>query len=230
VRAGWQQALGDWKGWLAIAGFSLVPMIAIYVIVVAVNSVWFGYNFWTQPAPTSAADTAAVFSLWFIVLLSIPVSVIAYGWYCQYARGEWSIFRSLRDSWRASVRSIWYAAPLVLVTAVAVLCVVPAVLVVAVVGPAPFWRLKNRPHLSFTEYLARAFLPSLVIGAIGALLGVAFWLMVLVTALLAGVSPPAAWIVGAAFYALGAVATGGIASAFRDLVVHVDVRRDGLGS
>jgi hypothetical protein len=220
LRVGWRAALRRWRAWTAIAFLSLLPVVALYLIATAANSLAFRYNFWNEPAPTSTADVAAVLSLWFVVILGVPVSVVAYGWYCQHARQDATVWESLRSSWRRSVSAIWFAAPLTVLTIAALLLVVPAGVVVATVGPSPWWRLAPR-RLRFTQFLGQAFVPLLAIGGISSLLGVAFWVMVVATSVLAGLSPPAAWILGCAFYILGGVAVGGIASAFNDLVENI---------
>jgi len=204
--------------WLAIAHLSLVPFLAVYLAMVGVNSWVYHYSFWNDAPPTDRADAAAVASLWGLVVVAAVVGVFGWGWMCRHALGGTSLWDSGRAVIRPFVRASWYAVPLLILTALCVLLVVPGVLAVALVGVVPFLSVApDRPADGYFGLVSRATGPLAAIGCVAVPVGVLFWAMVVVTSLLASVSPPLAWLVGWACFCTGTVLLGGAASAFADV-------------
>lgn len=90
-------AVGRWRSWLAIGHLTLLPVIVVYLLLVAANSWAYDYSFWNDPPPSKAADTAAILSLLGLVVAGAVVGVFAYGWMCRHAAiDDTSLWTSLR--------------------------------------------------------------------------------------------------------------------------------------
>lgn len=110
---------------------------------------------------------------------------------------------------------MWYATPLLLVTAFGLMFILPGAVVVALAGILPFVRLAPAPPFGgYSGLVSRAFVPLAAVGATAGFLGILFWMMLAVTALASAFSSPLAWLTGWAFFGAAVVFVGGLASAF----------------
>lgn len=215
IKAGGSGAVQRWTSWLAIAHLTLVPLLVAYLAMVAVNSWVYGYSFWNDSPPTDRADTAAVASLWCLAAVAAFVGAFGWGWMCRHALDGASIWGSGRSVLRPFIRTSWYATPLMVVTVVSILLVVPGMVAVALVGVAPFLTIAPvRSADGYTGLVSRAAGPLALVGCIALPLGTLFWGMVAVTSLLAATSPALAWCVGWACFSAGAILLGGAAAGF----------------
>lgn len=104
---------------LTIAHLAVVPVLVMYlVVVVGLNSLVFGYNFWNEPAPSSLADGVAVVSLLALAGVAVIAVAVMYTAMCVAARGSVSAMSAYRTG--ASVttrRPVILAGALVMVAA-----------------------------------------------------------------------------------------------------------------
>jgi hypothetical protein len=193
----------------------VAPLVVLYLAVVAANSAAYHYNFWTEPSPSAAANTAISLSLWALVVLAAPVAAMAYGWMCSYAMRLGSLNVGLRRSLRPSLRALWFAAPLALATGFGLVLVVPGAAIAGLAGPTPFRRLDDDAGATRASVVGNGgSAPAAAMAAMVAAIGASFWVMVVATSLLAGVSPPAAWIVGWLWFGIAAIAVGAVTEGF----------------
>ncbi|MCA1708228.1 MAG: hypothetical protein LC808_35105 [Actinobacteria bacterium] len=128
----------SWTAWLKIAHAALAIVLACYLVMVAVNSFLFRYNFWNDPPPTGRADLFAVVSLWALFLVASFIGAVAYSWMCEFASDPTDGLRSpLRRAARATLRKWWIAAPGFALTMLACVFYFPGITAVALLGPLP---------------------------------------------------------------------------------------------
>ena len=192
-----------------------MPFLAAYLAMVGVNSWVYRYSFWNEPPPTDRADAVAVASLWCLAAVAAFVGAFGWGWMCRHAVGGASLWGSGRGVIEPFLRASWYATPLLIVTVVSILLVVPGMIAVALVGVVPFLSVAPvRPADGYMGLVSRFAGPLNVVGGIGLPLGTLFWVMFVVTSLLADVSPALAWLVGWACFCAAAILLGGAAAGF----------------
>lgn len=127
-----------WTVWLKIAHAALGIVLVCYLVMVAANSLLFGYNFWNDPPPSDRADLFAVVSLWALFLTASLIGAIAYSWMCEFASGPTEGLRSpLRRAAPATLRRWWIAAPGFALTMLACVFYFPGITAVAALGPLP---------------------------------------------------------------------------------------------
>ena len=220
---GFTHLVRHWR-WLVIAHAGLVVAVAVYLAVVALNSLSHGYNFWSEPAPTRAAERTAVVSLWALFVLWSLIGVVVYGALCRHAlearHGPVAVGHVLLSSIGPSLRTSWFSLPAFVVTVAGVVLLLPGVLLIALFGgmPFPFVAGLSQPFRLHGTLLVRRSGELLGIAAVTALVAVPLWLFALTAGYLTGehdglvqaLSWPLAWIL----FVLGAVVCGWASSAF----------------
>lgn len=117
-----------------------MPVVAGYLLVVGGNSAAFGYNFWTDIPPSSAADGAAVISLWALFVGTSFVAAAAYGWMCDLAvqQGTRATAAGARRALRRTARGAPVAVPAMAVTVAVLPLWLPVIPLVALFGALPY--------------------------------------------------------------------------------------------
>jgi hypothetical protein len=142
-QAGSAMVRARWREVLVVGHLGALWFVLMYVGVIGANLALFRYNFWTEPPPSTTADTFAVVSLGLVFLFGCLLLVGGYGWMCRLSMGpmDGSTPMQLAASVRTGLRSALVAAPLLGVILVGAPFVLPTILIVPWCGAAPFRRL-----------------------------------------------------------------------------------------
>jgi hypothetical protein len=143
----------SWRAWLTFAHAAAVPVAVAYLAITVGNSVAFGYSFWSEPAPSAAANTVATISLFVLPVLACVVGTATYGWMCRQCISSErnTLLADLRVSVRAATLGAWGAVPAFALTVILFPVVVPCVPLVALFGSAPF-RSLGQPRAQLRTY------------------------------------------------------------------------------
>lgn len=219
---------------VAIAHLAVVPVLVMYlVVVVGLNSLVFGYNFWNEPAPSSLADGVAVVSLLALAGVAVIAIGVMYTSMCAAARSTASAMSSFRTGASVTMRTPVILAG-ALVTVAATLSVIAGPIALAALGwvPAP----ASSRHTEREDYfgsLGRMSYAPWLVGLVAApVVSILFWSSVLGPMALAehfdgaieALGAPILWV----SLSLAAVVLGATASAFSALYdTEVDGRNSG---
>ncbi len=167
--------------WLVMAHVSLGAVLVVYFMMVAGNSLAYGYSYWHEPPPSEAGEIAAVVSLLALFLVTCVIGVIAYGWMCRYAlaaREEVGvgIVTALRGALGPAMRTSWFAVPAFAATAIGTMLVVPGLVLIAVLGtlPFPFLAKVPRPAVQHFRLVGRFDGQVIAVGALAVLVAIPF--------------------------------------------------------
>jgi hypothetical protein len=153
LRAGFEALRSSWRTWLGVGHLALAAAVAGYLAMVGFNSAAYDYSFWNDPPPTTAADTAAVITLWVLALFVGLVAAATYGGMCELTQVETRRVRAA-DAVRAG-RRVLPRAPIAVPAFALVLgtlpLAIPAAVMVAGFAAAPF-RNHSDPPVSWLNY------------------------------------------------------------------------------
>ncbi len=107
------------------------------LVVVGLNSLVFGYNFWNEPAPSSLADGVAVVSLLALAGVAVIAIGVMYTSMCAATRSPASAMSSFRTGASVTMRTpVILAGALVTVAATLSVIAGPIALAAVVLGAA----------------------------------------------------------------------------------------------
>ena len=163
---------GMWRVSLRSAHLLGAVILIAYLGVVGLNSLWFGYDFWEEPAPTSTADGIALVSL---ALLFGVASVVGAGLYAHLCFVALGTDGRIRDGLLWALR--WLPLSLVaVVAAVAALPLgLPSVLVVVLLAPSPLYlraTREDRLGVPYWRFVRTNLYDLLAVGAAVALMAI----------------------------------------------------------
>jgi hypothetical protein len=219
---------------IAIAHLAVVPVLVMYlVVVVGLNSLVFGYNFWNEPAPSSLADGVAVVSLLALAGVAVIAIGVMYTGMCVAARSSASAMSAYRVGASATMRKpVIPAGALVMVAAT--LSGIAGPIALAALGWVPV-AASSRPSKreGYFGSLARMSYGPWLVGFVAApVVSILFWSSVLGPMAMAerfdgaieALGAPILWV----SLSLAAVVLGATASAFSALYnTEVDAENTG---
>lgn len=134
-----------WTAWLKIAHAALVVVLACYLVMVAVNSFLFGYNYWDDPPPSDTAELFAVVSLGVLFVVTSSVGAVTYSWMCGFALDPAAGVRApLRRAGGVALARWWIAVPGFALTLLGCVFFLPGIVPVALLGPLPLRHWERR--------------------------------------------------------------------------------------
>jgi hypothetical protein len=182
-------------------GAVMLGCVGILYVGTTFGNGWvFGYDFFTEAAPSETADTVAVVSLVVLSVLVAAVCAWSFGAFAAAALGESTVGASYRRSGRRLRRDWVFAVPAFLLAVVALMSVLLGPLVVGMLATIAVGRVANTARGSTAPRLARG----IVLGIIPTALSVVVWTIGAITADRA--SPPT-WLAMVFFVGLVSAAT-----------------------
>lgn len=118
-----------WRTLLRVSVVTGVVASTLFTAVTAVNGLVFGYDFFTDVAPTDRAGLVATVSLITLFVLAAALATVAYGALVQVAHEGTTVATAVRHSARCARRDAWFAVPLMAVCGLLAMFVVPAIAV-----------------------------------------------------------------------------------------------------